>query len=49
MPSSSLVEVEVGVEVFNLQMKSYHPFRGKSYFSGRVGWVGWMGGWRFGD
>ena len=26
-------------------MKSYHPFRVKSYFSGRVGWVGGMGGW----
>ena len=39
-------EVEVGVEVFDLQMKSYHPFRVKSYFSGQVGWVG---GWRFGD
>ena len=50
MPSSCLVEVEVedevgvevGVEVFDLSMKSYHTLRVKSYFSGRVRWVG---GW----
>ena len=27
-------------------MKSYHPLRVKSYFSGRVGWVvGWLEIW----
>ena len=31
--------VEVGVEVFDLQMKSYHPLRVISYFFGRVGWL----------
>ena len=55
MPSTSLVEVEVevwgevevGVEVFDLQMKSYHPLRVKSYFFGRVRWVGgWLEIWR---
>ena len=39
-------KVEVGVEVFDLQIKSNHPLRVKSYFFSQLGWVG---GWRFED
>ena len=51
MPSSSLVEVEVEVGVED-GVEGYVTVGGVRVGVGltfSVGWVGWVGGWRFGE